>query len=143
VPAVSSAGTGEFRARVDVASELIEYELTYDGTRGTVTQAHIHLGQRTANGGIALWLCANNPPIAAAPAGTQTCPVRGTITGVLVAKDVVGIAVQALPAAGIRDAIAAIRAGAMCVNVHTTTVPSGELRGQLDPRWGGGDHHHH
>jgi len=55
VPAVSTVATGQFRATI--ANETsITYELTYSGLEGTVTQAHIHFGQKSVTGGISLWL---------------------------------------------------------------------------------------
>ncbi len=59
VPAVSSTATGRFRAVFDEKANppKIEYDLSYSGLEGIVTQAHIHLGQRGVNGGIMVWLC--------------------------------------------------------------------------------------
>ena len=55
------------------------------GLQANVTQSHIHFAQRNVNGGIVVWLCgtATNP----GPAGTQTCPQSGTITGTIHAGD--------------------------------------------------------
>ena len=86
VPSVSTVARGEFRARINKDQQSIDYELTYEGLQGNVTQAHIHFAQRGVNGGIVIWLCgtaSNTGPI-----GTQTCPqtaegntaVTGTIT---------------------------------------------------------------
>src|SRR6185503_2053940 len=50
--ALSSAGAGHFRARVDTARQEIRYKLTYDGLEGDVTQAHIHLGRPSQVGGV-------------------------------------------------------------------------------------------
>ena len=71
VPAVSSVAQGQFRA-VIVTDTQINFELTYHGLEGNITQAHIHFGKRGVAGGITLWLCgtATNP----GPSGTQTCP---------------------------------------------------------------------
>ncbi|MQA31778.1 MAG: CHRD domain-containing protein [Luteitalea sp.] len=109
------------------------YELSYRGLEGAVTQAHIHVGQAFAAGGIMIWLCANNPPIMNAPMGTQTCPAApATITGTIAAADVVGPAGQAVPPASFADAIRAIRSGNTYANVHSTSAPGGEVRGQIE-----------
>jgi hypothetical protein len=51
VPAVSTAATGQFRATI-IDGATIAYELTYSGLEGTVTQARIHLGQKSVSGEI-------------------------------------------------------------------------------------------
>ncbi|HEY8550399.1 MAG TPA: CHRD domain-containing protein [Vicinamibacterales bacterium] len=132
VPVVISPASGEFRARVNREAQTIEYQLSYSALEGTVLQAHIHAGQPFASGGIMIWLCANNPPITAAPAGTQPCPEGpATITGVITAADVVGPAGQAIPVGAFEDALRAIRSGNAYVNVHSTSAPGGEIRGQI------------
>jgi hypothetical protein len=133
VPAVISSARGEFRAKVDWDARTIQYELSYRGLESPITQAHIHVGQPFAAGGIMLWLCANNPPVTTAPAGTQACPeAPATITGTLAAADVVGPTMQAVPAGSFADAIRAIRSGNSYANVHSTSAPGGEVRGQIE-----------
>src|SRR5688500_11705501 len=63
VPAISTVATGSFRAQL-IDDNTLECELTYSGVEGVATtQAHIHFGQRSVNGGISAWLCgsATNP----------------------------------------------------------------------------------
>ena len=55
--AISTKAEGTFRARLRKNMDVIDYELTYEGFEGTVTQAHIHFGQRHTVGGIVVWLC--------------------------------------------------------------------------------------
>ncbi|HEY6355445.1 MAG TPA: CHRD domain-containing protein, partial [Burkholderiaceae bacterium] len=89
VPAVSTVAKGRLKAFVDDKSGAIHYELSYSGLEGTVTQAHIHIGQRGANGGIMVFLCqtaTNADPTGLAP----TCPQSGTVTGMLQAANVIG-----------------------------------------------------
>ena len=50
--AVSTAGRGTFKTTIDEAAQSIRYELSYEALEGTVTQAHIHFGQRHTVGGI-------------------------------------------------------------------------------------------
>ena len=130
VPAVSSAATGRFKANIDKASNTIRYELSYAGLEGDVRQSHIHIGQRGVNGGITIWLCqtlANASPIAATP----QCPQSGTVNGVVSAADVIGPAAQGIAAMEFTKVLAAVRAGAAYVNVHSSRFPGGEIRGQL------------
>lgn len=127
VPAVSSTGKGLFTARLDDAS--LQFELTYSGLEGNVQQAHIHLGQRSVNGGIMIFLCAN-PPITPPP-GTPPCPQSGTVTGTRMAGDVIGPAGQGIAAGEFAEVLRGIRSGNTYVNVHTDKHPGGEIRGQI------------
>lgn len=131
VPAVSSTGTGRFKAKIDKDNGILSYELSFSGLEGDVRQAHIHFGQRGVNGGITLWLCqsASNP--SPTPLKTPTCPQAGTVSGVLSAADVIGPAGQGIAATEFAEVLAAIRAGVAYVNVHSTKHPGGEIRGQL------------
>jgi len=131
VPAVSTVASGEFHATISDDEQSINYELTYGGLQGTVTQAHIHVAQRSVNGSIVIWLCGTetNP----GPAGTQTCPQSGTVTGEVTAANVVAGATtsQQLEAGELDEVIAAIRARVAYANVHTDLSPGGEIRGQI------------
>jgi hypothetical protein len=132
VPVVSTVATGEFVGMINRDDQSIDYELTYSGLQGTVTQAHIHVAQLSVNGSIVIWLCqtATNP----GPAGTPTCtPGSGTFTGTITAANVVAgaTASQQLAAGELAEVIAAIRAGAAYANVHTNLSPGGEIRGQI------------
>ena len=51
VPVVLTGAEGKFKAKI--SSDRVDYELQYEDLEGTITQAHIHIGQRLANGGIA------------------------------------------------------------------------------------------
>ena len=132
VPVVSTVATGEFVGMINRDDQSIDYQLTYSGLQGTVTQAHIHVAQLSVNGSIVIWLCgtAANP----GPAGTPTCtPGSGIFTGTITAANVVAgaTASQQLAAGELAEVIAAIRAGAAYANVHTNLSPGGEIRGQI------------
>ena len=136
VPAVSSTGSGELTARIN--GDQVDWELTYSDMATDVTQAHIHFGQRSVNGGISVFLCSN---LGNGPAGTQPCPVNGgTISGTFGATDVIGPASQGIAAGEYDELLRAIRAGATYVNIHTAQFPGGEVRSQIDP--GKGEAHH-
>ena len=130
VPVVSTVAKGRFKASVDDRSSAIHYELSYSGLEGTVTQAHIHLGQHSVNGGIMVWLCqtsTNADPTGLAP----TCPQSGTVSGMLQASNVIGPAGQGIDALQFAEVVAAIRAGVAYANVHSSKFPGGEIRAQL------------
>ena len=133
VPSVSTVASGEFRGFISHNDDSIDYELTYSGLEGTVTQAHIHFGQRSVIGSIVVWLCqtATRPsPVA----GTPLCPQSGTVTGTVTASDVIAADTtsQRILAGELAEVIRAIRAGAAYVNVHSTPLTQpGEIRGQI------------
>ena len=137
VPVVASAATGAFRARLSDDGTSFEYTLDYGGFEGTVTQAHIHIAQPFASGGISVWLCRTAAPVPPVPADTPVCGAPGgdgpEAEGVISAEDVIGPTGQAVPAAAFEDLLQLIRAGHAYANVHSTSAPGGEVRGQILP----------
>lgn len=136
VPSVSTPATGEFRAVISKDETSIAYELRYSGLQNTISQSHIHFGQRSVNGSIVIWLCgtASNP----GPAGTQTCPQSATgnlpLTGTITASNVIAASTtsQLILAGELAEMIAAIRGGVAYVNIHGLPLNSGgEIRGQI------------
>jgi hypothetical protein len=135
-PVVISGASGELDVTIDDVAKTITYDLVYENLEGTVTQAHIHVGQKNVAGGIAIWLCktANVKPADPTVDGlTPTCPgpSSGEVSGTVGAANVVGPTGQAVPIGAIDDVITAIRKGKAYGNVHSTSAPSGEIRGQL------------
>ena len=140
VPAVSTAATGEFRARrvKTPTGPVINYRLTYSNIQNA-NAAHIHLGQAGVNGGVSAFLCGGGDKPA--------CPATGgTVTGTIDAADVVGPSVQGIAAGEITELVAAMKYGVTYVNVHTSSgtetppaatgpgdMPAGEIRGQIFP----------
>jgi hypothetical protein len=129
VPAVSSTGSGELRLRI-VDDTSIEFELDYRDLEGTTTTAsHVHLGQKSVNGGVAFFLCGGG--------GRPACtPTSGSFRGTVTAADVVGPAAQGLAPLEFEELLRAIRAGVTYVNVHTNKHPGGEIRGQINGEGG-------
>ena len=134
VPVVSTVGTGRLTARISKDEQSIDWELSYSGMQGTVTQSHIHVGQRSVNGGIVLWFCGTTiaTPPTPGPAGTQVCTSpSGTFTGTFTAANVQTVATQQIGPNELNEVIAAIRAGKAYANVHTLISPGGEIRAQF------------
>ncbi len=129
---LSTTGNGSFTAELD--GNVIRYTLTFGALEGgTVTQAHIHLGRRAVNGGIIAWLCGG--PTLTGPAGTPSCPQPGgTVSGEIRAAQVVGPTAQGIAPMEFAELVAALRAGAVYANVHTTTYGGGEIRGQVNEK---------
>ena len=137
VPVVASPAKGSFRARLSEDGTSFEYSLDYEGFEGTVTQAHIHIAQPFASGGISVWLCKTAavtvPPTV--PVDTPTCGTPGgdgpEAEGVISAEDVIGPTTQAVPAAAFEELLQLMRSGYAYANVHSTSAPGGEVRGQI------------
>jgi len=130
VPSVSTRARGEFFLRIDGSGQYVNYRLSYSNLQGQVRQAHIHFAQTAVNGPIVIWLCGTsfNP----GPEGTQPCPQSGTVSGIITSSNVLAApATQLLAAGELSEMIAAMRAGAAYVNVHSDLSPGGEIRGQI------------
>lgn len=136
VPSVSTRANGEFTARIRKDS-TIDWELKYSELEGAVQQSHIHFGQAGVNGGITVFLCTN---LGNGPAGTQPCPAPpATISGTIAVADVspnipatAAARTQGLNTGEMDELVAAMRAGATYVNVHTTLWQGGEVRSQIE-----------
>ncbi|MEX2237625.1 MAG: CHRD domain-containing protein [Dehalococcoidia bacterium] len=123
VPAISTLGKGTFTATIN-PNNTISYELTYTGVEGTPQQAHIHFGQTDVNGGISAFLCGGG--------SKGDCPANGgTVTGTITSADVSGPAGQGIEATKLGELVRAMRAGKTYANVHSSTFPGGEIRGQI------------
>jgi hypothetical protein len=124
VPVVSTQASGDFEARID-SDGSVSYKLSYEGLEGgNVLFAHIHLGQRSVNGGVMAFLCGGgSKPACPAPPAT----VEGTITP----ADIIGLPTQELPAGAFDEFVRALRNGTTYANVHTAASPGGEIRGQI------------
>ena len=103
VPANAETGAGSVDATLDTDSKVLTYSVTYSGLTGPAGAAHFH--GPAAEG-------ANAPPI------VVVTPAASPIEGKATLSDV---------------QIAALKAGKVYFNVHTTVHGSGELRGQLKP----------
>ena len=138
VPAISTGASGGFQARISNDGQSIQYELAYaDLEGGNVEQAHIHIGQKSVNGGISAFLCTN---LGNGPVGTQPCPASpAVITGTITAADVVGPNAQGVAPGQLDELIRALRGGYAYANVHTETYKGGEIRSQLGHGHGNGN----
>jgi hypothetical protein len=135
VIAVSTPASGFFVGMIAQDEMSIQYGLQFNKLQGTVTQAHIHLGQPHTNGGISVWLCdsvTNPSPRDTTPACPTTLPA--TVTGTLTPADVIGPVGQGISPEEFAELLRAIRAGATYANVHSSSFGGGEIRGQVIAR---------
>ena len=132
VPSISSVATGQFRGVIDKKARTLTYELSYSHLEGDVQQAHIHVGQRSVNGAVSVFLCQTETspdPTGMAP----RCPRSGKVSGMVQSGNMIegNILLQGITPGEFDELIRAIRAGVAYVNVHSSTFPAGEVRGQL------------
>ncbi len=126
-PSVFTAGSAILTATISKDDSQIDFELTYENLSGLPAAAHVHFGQRGVAGGVSFFLCGGG--------GKPACPATtsGSISGSVVAADVVGPTAQGIAAGDLAAILQMIRAGYGYANMHTPAHPSGEIRGQLQP----------
>lgn len=105
VPAVASSGSGKVDAVLNKDTNLLRWQLSYEGLSGPATAGHFHGPALVgANAGVAL-------PFT----GPITSPMSGQAT---------------LTPAQAAD----LMAGKWYANIHTAKFPGGEIRGQMTAR---------
>ena len=136
VPAISTTGTGSLKVNVNPAATQLTYTLTFSALQGgSAFAAHIHLGQAGVNGGVVAFLCGGGSKPACPAAG-------GTVTGTIVAGDILALASQGIAAGDLAAVLKAMRHGVTYANVHSTVFPGGEIRGHIGGHGNGGDNGH-
>jgi hypothetical protein len=127
--AIFTQGSGTLELKLDRTNETLTFTLRFQNLSAPVTQAHIHFGKEHMAGGVMVFFCSN---LATAPAGTQPCPAGGgTVTGTLTAANVLAIAGQNVTAGDFNAITDALLTDTAYANVHTTSFPAGEIRGQV------------
>ena len=122
VPPADTKATGQAKFQLSKDGTELSFRVNVANIEN-VTQAHIHLAPAGANGGVVVWLYPDAPPPELIPGRTQGTLAKGTIT----ADDLVG----PLAGQGLDALVEAMKAGNTYVNVHTSQVPGGEIRGQI------------
>jgi hypothetical protein len=133
-PSLNSTGDGQFAATL--APDKITFQLKYSGLSGPPLVAHVHIGQKGVAGGVSFYLCGGG--------GKPACPAStsGSVSGTVVAADVVGPTAQGFDAGDLTSVLKAISGGVAYANMHTMKFPNGEIRGQLRSGHRNGDDNH-
>jgi hypothetical protein len=131
-PAVITNGRG--RLELSMTSSQITFKLDYSGLSGPPLFAHIHVGQRNVAGAVSVFFCGGG--------GKPACPSSpsGSVSGTIVAADVLGPAMQGVATGDLAALEKAIKLGVAYANMHTTQSPAGEIRGQITRNHGRGHH---
>jgi hypothetical protein len=136
--AILSDGSATLVLKLDRSAQTVSYTLKFSGLSAPVTQAHIHFGKVHMAGGVMVFFCSN---LTTAPAGTQPCPASGgTVTGTLSGANVLPIAGQNVPAGDFGALVDALESDTAYANIHTSSFPAGEIRGDIRQGFGFGFH---
>src|SRR5258708_30378730 len=111
-PAIFAAGSAIFEARVLDNDTRIEFVLTYEHLTAPPLAAHVHFGQRGVAGGVSFFFCGGG--------GKPPCPAStsGTVTGTVVAADVVGPVAQGIAPGNLAAILQMIPAGWGSAHIH-------------------------
>ena len=121
VPSISTVARGSFKA--ELKGSTLHYRLTIRDFSENPLFAHIHFARPDVNGGVIAFLCGGG--------GKPACPANGTVTGTIVAANVVGPADRGIAAGEFAELIRAMRNGATYANIHSNTYQPGEIRGNI------------
>jgi hypothetical protein len=107
VPPVETSGTGTADLTYDPATRVVTWNISYSGLSAPATMAHFH-GPAAAgkNGPVTVWLSKKG--------NAPESPIKGEAT--------------LTP-----EQAAQFTAGEWYINIHTSTHPAGEIRGQVVP----------
>jgi hypothetical protein len=106
VPAVATPGTGTATSTFNTLTGAVSGSLTFSGLTGNSILAHVHIGAAGTNGPVILDMVGG----AGGTSGTWTFPAGSTLT----------------PAE-----ITALQNDGLYYQVHSSTFPGGEIRGQI------------
>lgn len=108
VPPVATSATGSADLTVDLTTGAISGSVTFSGLSSNATAADINLGAAGSNGSVIISLVGG----AGGTSGTWTIPAVPPLTA---------------------SQLSALGGNNLYVNVHSTTTPGGEIRGQIIP----------
>jgi hypothetical protein len=133
---VWTSATGDVTISVDTSAAKITVTMKYSNLSSAPVAAHLHWGPAGVSGPVILTLCGAAPNV---------CPANGAAasTFTYTAQALAAVAAPAgltgyFPAANLTAFIDALQHGAIYANVHTQSLPNGEIRGQVGHGKSGG-----
>ncbi len=133
-PANASPGIGFAQVDVDTVAHTLHVNVTFSGLLGTTTASHIHSATALPGTGTAL-VATTTPTFTGFPLGVTAGTYDNFLD--LTQDSSYNPAYEALNGGTAASAEAALDAGLAegeaYLNIHTTVVPGGEIRGFLEP----------
>jgi hypothetical protein len=131
-PPNASPGIGFAQVDFDNVADTLQVEVAFSGLFGTTTASHIHAATANPGTGTA-GVATTTPTFAGFPLGVTSGSYSNTLDLTLLSSyNPSYITANGGTTAGAESAlIAAMNAGEAYVNIHTTVVPGGEIRGFL------------
>lgn len=131
-PPNASPGTGFATFTIDTTLHTMNIQVNFSGLVGTVTAAHIH-GATAAPGAGTAGVMTTTPTFAGFPSGVTSGSYNNTLDLTLASSwNPSFVTANGGTTAGAEAAfLAAISAGKAYLNIHTSFVPGGEIRGFL------------
>ena len=124
VPEANTSARGKIEAKFDKAFTNVRVNLKIDNLAGTFAAAHFHCARPGQIGPVVFGL------VMPGPLSLDGKRIRGTLTNAdYTGADCVGGIGR--PVNNIVALALAMRDGLIYTNVHTSAVPSGEIRGQM------------
>jgi len=117
VPERDTKAVGEAIVTINGDESSVHYKVIVANLENAVA-AHFHMAPAGTIGGVVRGIFSNPDS-------------SGTMNGILAEGDITGADLVGALAGNLAGFIEALRSGNIYVNVHTTTYPGGEIRGQL------------
>lgn len=133
-PPNASPGTGFAEVDFDPVAHMMRVQVSFSGLLGTTTASHIHAATPTPGTGTAI-VATQTPTFSNFPLGVTSGTYDQTFdTSLDSFYNPAFETAHGGTAAGAESALAAaLNAGEAYLNIHTTVVPGGEIRGFLEP----------
>ena len=137
-PANASPGTGTARVTIDAAAHSMRVEVTFTGLLGTSTASHIHVinGPGDANTSDTLGpVATTTPSFVGFPLGVTSGSMDQTYDTLFTTSYRAGFITDSGGTVALAEAalFSGISSGRAYLNIHSTVVPGGEIRGFLRP----------
>ena len=124
-PSPNPSATGNATYNVLDGGTAVSYTVTFSGMSSKPSMGHIHVGTSTESGGVVV-------PFTIPTNATTSGTITGTFTGTDVKAG--STPSQTITAGDMNSMLSAMRARGTYTNLHTTSNPNGEIRGQNQPQ---------
>jgi hypothetical protein len=133
VVGIATGSKGKVKLTPAGDGATMNYELTIKRLGSPVESVHIHLGPEGVNGPVLITICDN---AGAVPCGDNAAN-EFALSGAFTSTDLVPVPERGINT--VEDFIANLRDENTYIDVHTGTFPDGELRGEIEAKFNGGN----